>query len=107
MRRYLPIVATLIIAQGWAVALADEGLALLPPECTLQTPQSVQHLLVQRTTGGEPTRQVTQGIAWTSSDPHVAEVADGVVTPVGDGEALITARVGDQAATMKVIVAGV
>src|SRR5438552_3737335 len=76
MRRYLLIVATLIIAQGRAVAAADEGLALLPPECTLKTPESVQHLLVQRTAGSEPTRQVTQGIAWSSSDPHVAEVAD-------------------------------
>ena len=41
-----------------------------------------------------------------SSRPDVATVAIGVVRPVGDGEAVITAKVGGQAATAKVRVTG-
>ena len=63
-------------------------------------------MLVQRTAGGEITQQVTGAIEWSSSHPGVATVANGVVRPVGDGEAIITARIGGQAATAKVGVTG-
>jgi hypothetical protein len=108
MRRTLLIVAAACAFQGRALAVAgaDGALVLLPPECTLTTPESVQRLLLQRTAAGEPAGQVTQEIAWSSSDPRVATVADGVVTPAGDGSAIIRARVGGQAASMKVVVAG-
>src|SRR4051794_40344966 len=101
LRRSLPILMILAILPGRA--RAAEALALLPAECVLNTPEDAQRLLVQRTegAGGELAQQVTEGIAWSSSDPHVATVVDGVVRPTGDGEARITARVGAEAATMK------
>ena len=68
--------------------------------------ESTQRLLLQRTGGGEITQQVTEAIEWSSSHPGVATVADGVVRPVGDGEAIITAKVGEQAASAKVVVTG-
>jgi hypothetical protein len=97
-------IATLIITQDYA--LADGALVLLPRECVLDTRESSQRLLLQRTGGGEVTLQVTETIGWSSSHPRVATVADGVVRPVGDGEAIITARVGGQTATAKVRVTG-
>ena len=87
-------------------AVAAEGLALLPSECVLSTPESTQTLLLQRTAGGELRQQVIQKVVWSSSDPGVATVAEGVVRPVADGEALITASLGETNATSKVVVTG-
>ena len=42
-------------------------------------------------------------INWTSSDPSIATVEDGKVTGVGKGYCYITAAIGDQTATCKVI----
>ncbi len=43
-------------------------------------------------------------IAWTSSDPSIAIVEDGKVTAVDKGNCIITAKIGDQTVTCKVIV---
>ena len=42
-------------------------------------------------------------ITWTTSDPAIATVEDGKVTGVGKGYCYITAAIGDQTATCKVI----
>ena len=89
-----------------ARALAGDGLALLPAECALTTPESTQALLLQRTAGGEFAEQMNEGITWSSSDPAIATADGGVVIPVGEGTAVITARRGDETATMKVVVSG-
>ena len=105
MVRVLPCtIAAWLLLGGFAGA--DEGLVAVPAECRLTTPESTQRLLVQRTRGAEMTGQVTQGVAWSTSDASVATVADGVVTPAGDGEAVVEAKVGGQAATVKVVVSG-
>lgn len=44
------------------------------------------------------------GINWRSSDRKVAKVVNGVVTPVGDGTAIITASCGNSSVTCVVIV---
>lgn len=89
-----------------ATARAADGVALFPPECTLSSPQSRQRLIVQEMERGEVERQVTSGVEWSSSDPNVAAVADGIVSPVHDGSATITAKAGGQTATAKVTVSG-
>ncbi|MDL2293937.1 Ig-like domain-containing protein [Ruminococcaceae bacterium OttesenSCG-928-D13] len=43
-------------------------------------------------------------ISWSSSNDAVATVSGGKITPVGDGEAVITARVGSKSATCAVTV---
>ena len=45
-------------------------------------------------------------IEWSSSDPAIATVAAGVVSPVRDGHATITAKAGDRSATARVEVTG-
>ncbi|HWE40828.1 MAG TPA: Ig-like domain-containing protein, partial [Isosphaeraceae bacterium] len=87
-------------------ARADDGLTLLPADCTLSTPESRQRLIVQHREQGEIGPQVVEKVEWSSSDPQVATVADGVVTPVRDGEASVAAKVGDRTVTAKVVVNG-
>ncbi len=87
-------------------ALAADGVVLFPSECTLSTPASRQPLVVQEIEHGEVGRQRVAGIAWSSSDPTIATVVDGVVTPVHDGQVTITAKVGAHTSTAKVVVAG-
>lgn len=43
----------------------------------------------------DPADATNKAIEWTTSDPHVATVVDGVVTPVSDGTATITATTVD------------
>ena len=43
-------------------------------------------------------------VTWTSSNPQVALVKSGVATPVGNGTATLTAKSGDQTATVQVSV---
>lgn len=46
----------------------------------------------------------TDAVVWTSSNPSVATVNNGVVTPIGEGNATITATCGSQTATCSVSV---
>jgi hypothetical protein len=98
-------IAVLIALNGSARAGVD-GLVLLPSEIKLATPESTQQLLLQETAGGEIAQRVTKGIEWSSSDPRVATVVDGLVKPAGDGEALVSAKVGGQTARAKIVVTG-
>ncbi len=91
---------------SFGCASAAEGVVLLPSEFTLSTPPSRQSLIVQEIERGEVGRQRAAGIEWSSSDPKVASVVAGLVSPVGDGRATITAKVGAQTATAKVVVEG-
>ncbi|WP_165250239.1 DUF1553 domain-containing protein [Paludisphaera soli] len=99
-RPLVALAATLVAARG------GEPIALFPAEVALSTPESRQRLIVQEMERGEPARQVVEGIAWSSSAPEVAAVADGLVTPVADGRATITAKAGDRSATVEVAVSG-
>ncbi|WP_435022044.1 DUF1549 domain-containing protein [Tundrisphaera sp. TA3] len=102
---FCPVAALLISIVG-PLAVAEEGLVLLPAESTLGGADSVQRLLLQHADRGEIGRQEGGAISWTSSDPGVATVVDGVVRPVGDGRATIEAKVGGRSATAQVVVSG-
>lgn len=49
----------------------------------------------------------TDILAWTTSDPAVARVSGGLVTPVGDGKCTITATAGAVSASCSVTVSGI
>jgi hypothetical protein len=74
---------------------------ILPDEIVLRGKGSRQQLLVESRAGETYTGASGIGIAhFTSSNPNVATVdGNGVVTAVGDGRAIITARVHDATAT--------
>ena len=95
---------------GWSAAvepaLAGGPVVVLPAESSLSTPESRQRLVVQETEKGEVGSQVVGTVEWSSSDPAIAQVSGGVVTPVGNGQATIKAKVGDQVASARVTVSG-
>jgi hypothetical protein len=82
------------------------GLALFPDAILLTTPESRQQLLAEATVDGFQ-EDWTRNVTWTSSDPNIAKVdAGGLVLPINDGEALITAKGKNQTASVKVKVQG-
>jgi len=69
---------------------------------TVPTGSSVA-LSLSATSLGRPVQAPT-GVEWTSSNPSVATVTDGVVTALAPGTATVTARVNAERATATVIV---
>ena len=90
-----------------AIAAAQSTVTLLPPEAELRTPESRQQLIAE-VASGEGNLDVTKQTAFTSSNPAVAKVdASGVVSPVADGEAVITGKTASgQSATARIRVKG-
>ena len=88
----IAFIFSILSALAAAQAQTPPTVALLPPESELRTPESRQQLLAELTSpdgNGDLTKQ-TQ---FTSSSPAVAKVdAAGVVSPVADGEAIITGK---------------
>src|SRR5271163_717896 len=101
-----PVLTIACFLMAWPAARAADPLVVLPSEFSLGTPESRQRLILQEVERGEVGRQVSEAIEWSSSDPGVATVADGIVSPVRDGEATITASAGGRSATAKVKVSG-
>jgi Protein of unknown function (DUF1553)/Protein of unknown function (DUF1549) len=87
-------------------ARAAGRFVLLPQKCELSTRESRQHLILQELERDEAGRQVTERVMWSSSDPLVATVVDGLVAPARDGTTTITATVGEHKATAQVVVSG-
>ena len=82
----------LAIASGACAA----DLRIQPPGITLTGPHGSQRLLVISTDAGKTVADVTGQAQFTSSDPKVAAIDDkGTVRAGGDGEATITAMVGN------------
>jgi hypothetical protein len=83
-----------------------QSLAVLPPSVELSGPEARQQLLAEGTVAAHQ-EDWTRETAWTSSDPKIAAVDEhGMLHPVGDGEARVTARVRGASATIAVRVAG-
>jgi hypothetical protein len=74
-----------------AAGLSAAPLTILPGNVELNGPEARHQLLAEETADGRQ-EDVTKSVKWTSSNPAVARVdAAGLVTPVGDGTAVITA----------------
>jgi len=92
-----------------ATARADTGsaYALIPAESALTGQHASQQLLVELLTNEHFTGDKTTAANFASSDPAVATVDDkGVVHPIGNGTATITATNDGQSATSQITVAG-
>lgn len=96
-------VTSLAIAQASG---ADSQLRILPEEIQLSSTESRQTIVAQRRSGEGFEGQVLKGVEWSSSDEKVARVEDGMAVPVANGTAKITAKVGDQSASVDVTVSG-
>jgi hypothetical protein len=95
-----------ICVYSWLTLFAGDGLTVQPTRVTLSTPQSKQQLISELTTG-QFQQDLTAKTQWSSSNANIAAVsAAGVVTPVTDGEADITAKAASFTATVHVTVKG-
>ena len=86
-----------------ACAGFSQTLTVLPPSVNLTTAESHQQLLAEATIDNHQ-QDWTRKVKWASSNPNIATVGpNGVVKPVSDGDATITA---DNKASVKVHVQG-
>ncbi len=78
---------------------------MLPQQFTLSGTAARQPLLVERRGGEDFVGEIAKAdIVWTSSNPQVAIVKDGVAAPVGNGTATLTAKTGSKTAAAQVTV---
>ena len=85
---------------------ADESLAILPGDFTLTGPEARERIIVERGADGLLTGEVNDGVELASSDAKIVAIEDGTARPVANGEATITAKAGERAATARVVVTG-
>ena len=69
-------------------------------------PAAHQPLLVETRRGEDFVGEVAAGIEWTSSDPKIVQIKEGVAIPVGNGTAKLTAKIGERTAVSEVTVVG-
>lgn len=101
--KYILFVSVLV-----AESVLAEDLALLPSEIELTHRGAVHGLLIEHVdTDGRFAGDVTAGVTFASSNAGIATVDEaGIVTAAGDGEAAITATVGDATLEVPVTVRG-
>lgn len=85
----------LFLTLAVVIPAAANSLALLPPAATLRGPEARHQFLAEATVSSHK-EDWTKKAHWTSSNPAVATVDEsGLVTPLADGQAIITAALDD------------
>jgi hypothetical protein len=86
-------------------AASIQALTIEPGPVKLRGRDSVQQVFVTARLSGDASRDLTKKVIYRSSDERVARVdADGVIYPVTDGSAEISAEYGDRAVKVAVTV---
>ncbi|MCX7422055.1 MAG: DUF1553 domain-containing protein [Planctomycetia bacterium] len=104
LRTLLSVVVVLSVSFINLAVFAADGLSVLPAELVLTGPEARHRLIVESVHDGRLTGQVVEGVVFESSSDKVAKIENGIVIPVGNGEASITAKVGGTSAVTKIIV---
>ncbi len=104
LRRWSAVV--LIALLGTFAATAASDAALLPAKFTLSGSAARQSLVLEQVNGKQFTGQLTNGVEFSSSNPRVVKIQNGVALPVTNGRATITAKRGRTSARAEVIVEG-
>jgi hypothetical protein len=82
--------------------LAADSLKVLPDSAILRGPEARHQFLAEATSSGHQ-EDWTKNAQWTSSNPAVATVdATGLVTPVSDGDSMITAAANGVSSSAKI-----
>jgi Protein of unknown function (DUF1549)/Protein of unknown function (DUF1553) len=97
-------VVTLLTLTGPPSFAGDGAITVLPSKVTLSGRNAKQTLIVERRQNGELTGQITDRVAFQSSNPKVVRVEHGVAIPVGNGAADVIATANGRAATAEVTV---
>ena len=85
-----------------STARAEESIQLIPGQFTLAGAAARQSLILESFSGPNAVGQITAGAAFTSSDPKIVKIEEGVAIPVANGKASLTAAAGDRTATAEV-----
>ncbi len=85
-------------------ARAADSITVLPPEIALRGVEARQQLLVERSRDGQFVGQVADETHFVSSNPQVVTIESGVLKPLANGEATITATAAGATATAHVVV---
>jgi hypothetical protein len=83
---------------------AEATLEILPGSVVLSGPKARQQLIVEQRCGESSIGQQADSLGWTSSDPSVVVIEDGIAIAKGNGRAQITAKCNGQSAKADVIV---
>ncbi|HEV3144485.1 MAG TPA: Ig-like domain-containing protein, partial [Gemmataceae bacterium] len=103
MIKRIPSIAVLVAFLSFASSAAAGDIVVQPADIPLGGPHARQQLLVLAHDGGQVVGDRTAMAKFTSSNPAVAKVDEaGVVSPVADGDAVVTSSVNGQTATAKV-----
>lgn len=95
---YKPLCVLLLALPG----LASDSLSILPKSIDLSGPEA-RHQLLAEATVGDHQEDWTHTAKWTSSNPSVVSVDEaGMLKPVSDGQAAITATANGQSANATV-----
>jgi hypothetical protein len=106
------VVVSTLLCFGMAALLpcadaTENQIAILPAETTLTGPHAVQHLIVESVVDSRFVGDRTNSAKFATSDDGVAKVSEsGVVRPIANGEATITATVDGAAAASKITITG-
>jgi hypothetical protein len=94
------------MAGGGTATAADRQLTLLPDQIELFGPRAAQRVLAEWRVGEllAGTAEAGGTVLWSSGDPSIVQVQDGIVTPQSDGCTTVTASVDGQTATAQVVV---
>ncbi|MEO6182439.1 MAG: Ig-like domain-containing protein, partial [Verrucomicrobiota bacterium] len=87
------------------VGTAD-SITILPQKFKLTGQAARQQLIVEKLRDKQFIEQLTNGVNFQASDSKVIEIKNGVVLPIGNGTATITAKVGKNSTKTEVIVEG-
>lgn len=101
MPLYLLPMCLLVAGSGEFLA-AD--ILVMPRQITLSGKEASQRLLVQRAQGSDVLGQVNEGVELSSSNADIVAIENGILLPKANGQAVITAKVGDLSATAEVTV---
>lgn len=102
------VIVVVVLLGETPSSMADAPYAVLPTTATLKSSHASQQLLVERVADDQYVGDRTYQATFTSSDPAVATVdAKGLVHPVSNGQATITATIDGATATATVSVDGI
>ena len=83
---------------------AQEIVRLIPEEFTLTGSAARQSLVLETFSAQNAIGQIGDNVSYTSSDPAIVKIEEGVAIPLANGKATITATAGDRKATTAVTV---
>ena len=99
-------VLAMLMVWPLASVRAETAPTILPPRIELSGPSARQQVVVEEVDDDRFVGQRTEGLKFTSSDPKVVVIRDGVAVPVGNGAAKITVDVDGRVGKAEVSVAG-